>query len=71
MSASTKLRMHLYSSIRCLESQRVKRTIMGIVSGLCLIAFGLFWGSAIKKEFIFGGAAIAALGGWLLVETRI
>jgi hypothetical protein len=42
-----------------------------IVSGLCLIAFGLFWGSAIKREFIFGGAIIAALGGWLLVETRI
>ena len=42
-----------------------------IVSGLCLIAFGLFWGSAIRKEFIFGGAVIVALGGWLLVETRI
>jgi hypothetical protein len=42
-----------------------------IVSGLCLIAFGLFWGSAIKKEFIFGGALIAVLGGLLLVETRI
>ena len=40
MSASTKLRMHLYSSIGCLESQRVKRAIskhvMGQQTSLCL-----------------------------------
>jgi len=42
-----------------------------IVGGLCLIAFGVFWRPAIRKEFIFGGAIMVALAGWLLVETRI
>ena len=44
-------------------------TIAAIVGGLCLIAFGLFWGP--KKEFIFGGTTMVALAAWFLVETRI
>jgi hypothetical protein len=53
------------------DSISLGASIAMIVVGLCLITYGLLGQPNIRIEFVFGGATIVTLAGWLLVDRLI
>ena len=43
-------------------------SIAMMLAGFGLMVFGLLWGSEINLIFVVGGAAIAGLAGYLLID---